>query len=177
MNEATAKKWKSAGKSLAAIAVLVLVWMAGGIHGIDVGKREAQQGQAEVLHATSVGETALDANRIEQDLFLKHQGFAVSQDLVWRKAGDGLLIADTTGGGVCLQLDRNGADGLFCSGAVSEDPNAPKPDGAVIYNWLQKAKGESVADAQPKAESRADKYRAVQREMRQSLEALERASR
>lgn len=160
----------------AAAATVALALLAGIGIGYTTALDEADKGHAEALQA-AMAEGPIDANRIEQDLFLKHQGFAVSQDLVWRKAGDGLLIADTTGGGVCLQLDRNGADGLFCSGAVSEDPNAPKPDGAVIYNWLQKAKGESVADAQPKAESRADKYRAVQREMRQSLEALERASR
>ena len=133
-------------------------------------------GVASNLPTVSTG-GELDANAIETDLFLKHHGFVVSQDLIWRKAGDGLLIADTSGGGVCLQLDRNGADGLFCSGAVSQDPSAPKPDGAIIYNWLQAAKGESLADAPVKVESRADKYRAIQREMRQSLEALERAGR
>lgn len=98
-------------------------------------------------------------------------GFSLSPTLAWVDQGDGILAAETARGGLCLRLDRNGSDGVFCSGeAVEEDTSGNASDGAVIFNWLANAKGLSVQ----REESRADKYRAIQRDLTDGIQSVER---
>lgn len=140
-----------------------------------------------VTAATRVGavenrlahESAVDRAAVRGEFMVNHpqlhdDGFTLSPTLKWEDQGDGILAAQTPRGGLCLKVDRNGSDGVFCSGEVKDaDATGNASDGAVVFNWLAKAKGLSVA----KQESRADKYRAIQRDLTEGIQSVERMQR
>lgn len=125
------------------------------------------------VKAEGVAQVAAAVGRyVVDEPALVERGFETSAALEWQEEEPGFLTTQAPNGGVCVKVNRNGADGIFCTGAVlSRTGGIAESDGRELFQLL--AQMHNYA-AQGKPASNADKYRAIQRDFTAGLEAVER---
>lgn len=131
-----------------------------------VSNQVKAEGQAQV--AAAVERYAVD------EAALVERGFETAATLEWQEeeGAPGFLTAQAPNGGVCVKVDRNGADGLFCTGAVQgHTDGVAESDGRELFQMLARMHNYSAATAEV---SRAEKYRAIQRDLTEGVKAVER---